>query len=253
MLWYLLATFVFRLSFGLALAMAWTSSQYVTTGFYRVHLWVLMGLGTFVSLVVGTQGIGSVWLLPLGIIAAITSYLGAVVWMYDAKKLGLLALYVVAGLNLAAAVVLLSPRATVSEELGSVADVLTSGLLLGFTMTAMLLGHWYLNTPSMQLRPLKQLIIAILSAVILRSLLCGGGLVAEVGATGVGSIGWMGLVALRWMSGLVGIAVLAILTWQTLKIPNTQSATGILYVAVIFSFMGELSSQLLAADATYPL
>ena len=37
------------------------------------------------------------------------------------------------------------------------------------------------------------------------------------------------------------------MSWQTLKIPNTQSATGILYVAVITTFLGELTSLLLSA------
>ena len=46
---------------------------------------------------------------------------------------------------------------------------------------------------------------------------------------------------------------LAVMTWQTLKIPNTQSATGILYVAVIGVFIGELTSQLLSAHASFPL
>ena len=36
------------------------------------------------------------------------------------------------------------------------------------------------------------------------------------------------------------------MSWQTLKIPNTQSATGILYVAVITTFLGELTAQLLS-------
>jgi hypothetical protein len=43
------------------------------------------------------------------------------------------------------------------------------------------------------------------------------------------------------------------MTYKTLKIPNTQSATGILYVGVIGTFLGELTSLLLnlpAAGAT---
>jgi hypothetical protein len=58
---------------------------------------------------------------------------------------------------------------------------------------------------------------------------------------------------LRWLSGLIGTLFLAALTWQTLKIPNTQSATGILYAAVILTFIGELTSQLLSAETLYPV
>jgi hypothetical protein len=43
------------------------------------------------------------------------------------------------------------------------------------------------------------------------------------------------------------------MTWETLRIPNTQSATGILYVAVILSFLGELTSQFISSQTIYPI
>ena len=43
------------------------------------------------------------------------------------------------------------------------------------------------------------------------------------------------------------------MAWKTLQIPNTQSATGILYVAVIATFIGELVSLLLSGSSAYPL
>jgi len=46
---------------------------------------------------------------------------------------------------------------------------------------------------------------------------------------------------------------LAWMAWQTLKIPNTQSATGILYVAVITVFIGELTSLLLSGGTAFPV
>jgi hypothetical protein len=59
--------------------------------------------------------------------------------------------------------------------------------------------------------------------------------------------------ALRWLAGFAGTLLLIGMTWQTLKIPNTQSATGMLYVAVITTFLGELTAQLLSAESSYPL
>jgi hypothetical protein len=50
---------------------------------------------------------------------------------------------------------------------------------------------------------------------------------------------------LRWGLGFVGPLVLAWMAWRTVRIRSTQSATGILYVAVIFCFLGELTGQLL--------
>jgi hypothetical protein len=55
------------------------------------------------------------------------------------------------------------------------------------------------------------------------------------------------LLALRWLAGLVGLPVLLWMSRKTLDIPNTQSATGILYVACLAAIVGELAAQLLAA------
>jgi hypothetical protein len=59
--------------------------------------------------------------------------------------------------------------------------------------------------------------------------------------------------ALRWLAGLVAMACVIWMTWQTLKIPNTQSATGILYVGVIVSFLGELVALLLSQTSRFPV
>jgi hypothetical protein len=39
----------------------------------------------------------------------------------------------------------------------------------------------------------------------------------------------------------------------TLKVPNTQSATGILYAAVTLVFLGELTAQLLSRGLPVPV
>ena len=60
-------------------------------------------------------------------------------------------------------------------------------------------------------------------------------------------------IASRWILGLLGALMMALLAWYTLKVPNTQSATGILYAGVIVVFMGELFSQLLSVGEIYTL
>jgi hypothetical protein len=50
---------------------------------------------------------------------------------------------------------------------------------------------------------------------------------------------------LRWLLGFLAPLGLDWMAWQTARIRSTQSATGILYVVVIFCFLGELTSQLL--------
>ena len=132
-------------------------------------------------------------------------------------------------------------------------DLGSSGLLLGVTLSAMFLGHWYLNTPTMELLPLKRLVILMGVAVGIRTVVSGMGLALQAWSTApVDSVFWI-FVAFRWLSGLLGAFMMALMTWYTLKVPNTQSATGILYAGVILTFIGELTSQFLSVDALYPL
>jgi len=135
----------------------------------------------------------------------------------------------------------------------TLASILSSGLLLGLIMAAMLLGHWYLNTPTMELVPLRRLIIAMSVAVALQAIVSALGLWGEVTYANNITTQWWLFVLLRWLFGIVGVAILAWMAWQTLKIPNTQSATGILYVAVIGTFVGETMALLLSAESLFPL
>lgn len=259
---HLLVEFLFRLTFGIAVAMALTPSQLVTSGFFRVHLWVLMGTQTFTALALysiptssaaASVHRGQFW---LAVGAAIASYVGAVIWMYERRRLGKAAIILVAACSLAGCWL---PLIALTEKpmAFQLADRVTGSLVLGFVTTAMLLGHWYLNTPTMKLQPLKRLIVLLVVAVALRALICfaGGWLVATTALSSLSMSPqtWGLFLALRWLSGLIGVLGLAWLTWQTLKIPNTQSATGILYAAVILAFIGELTSQLLSVEARYPV
>jgi len=137
------------------------------------------------------------------------------------------------------------------------ANHLTGGLVLGSVMTAMLLGHWYLNSPTMRLEPLKRLLTLVAVAVGLRAAVClpGGALetMRLMSSLGVSLQTWYVFLALRWLAGVLGVLLLTWLAWQTLKIPNTQSATGILYASIVLAFIGELMSQFLSAGARYPV
>lgn len=236
--------------------MGLTPALWVTSGFYRIHLWVLLGLMTLASLALygPHESGGWPWPLAMAIGAALVSYVGAVIWMYERPLAGKIAVWLVALLAMSGC--LASPPVGASRGVWEIADRLAGGLVLGTVTTAMLLGHWYLNTPTMKLAPLKRLVVLLGLAMLVRAALAaaGGALEAQRLADGGGlSQQWMLLLSLRWLAGLVCPLGLAWMTWQTLKIPNTQSATGILYAAVILSFIGELTAQLLGAAAHYAL
>lgn len=256
----LLSQFIFRLSFGLALAMACTPARWVTSGYYRVHLYVVLGLNALAAAVAWSAPEPFAVVPPIA--AAVLAYVGSVLWLYERPRAGVAALAMVSAAALwgawtvrpaeqrlgDASAVLITAR----TALGWL-DPVGGGLLLGTTLAAMLLGHWYLNNPGMPLAPLKRLIALMAGATALRVALCGVGLVcASAAADAVLAAHWP-LIVLRWLSGLLGAGVIALMAWQTLKIPNTQSATGILYVGVILTFLGELSAQLLSAGGRIPL
>jgi hypothetical protein len=263
-LWLILVEFFFRLTFGVAVSMGLTPSRMVTSGFYRIHLWVLMGLMTFTALAIwGTRPtemakpMYGVWGAPLTLAgtAATVCYLGAVIWMYEQQLAGKVAIWIVAGLALSGCTL----HALASFEMSPIfviADRVSGGLVLGSITTAMLLGHWYLNTPTMKLDPLRRLIGLIAIAIVCRMVVSGSGAWLEgirLAATDTLTQQWQLFLTLRWLAGLVSPLGLAWMAWLTLKIPNTQSATGILYAAVILAFIGELTAQLMTASAGYPL
>lgn len=258
----ILVEFLFRLTFGVATAMCLTPSVWVTSGFYRVHLWVLLGIQTLAALALYSAKPNATELANvnhaqfwLAIVAAVTSYVGAVIWMYERRLAGKLAIAIVAACALAGCA--LPAVAIAGKPIAlQLADRITGGLLLGLITTAMLLGHWYLNTPTMKLEPLKRLVVLLGAAIALRAAVCGAGAWLEVTAhatSGGLPQSWWLFVLLRWLAGIAGVLVMALMTWQTLKIPNTQSATGIMYAGVILAFIGELTSQLLSAQARYPV
>jgi hypothetical protein len=90
--------------------------------------------------------------------------------------------------------------------------------------------------------------LAILARMLLGGL-CAGLEANRLSLTGNLTTSWLVFLSLRWLAGLIGTLGLAWMTWLTLKIPNTQSATGILYAAMILAFIGELTAQLMSSAA----
>jgi hypothetical protein len=149
---------------------------------------------------------------------------------------------------LLAAAVALGHASTTGEELvaAHLAVEWSSAALLGTAVTAMLMGHSYLIAPSMSLTPLLRLLAALLVAILMRIAVASAGLwfwTTEHTLTKLDDVTI--LLPLRWGLGFAGPLVLGAMAWQTARIRSTQSATGILYVVVIFCFLGELISQLL--------
>jgi hypothetical protein len=127
-----------------------------------------------------------------------------------------------------------------------------ASFVLGFSMAAMMLGHWYLVQPKLSIDELGRTTLIMIFFLLLRflfgttqafSLLRGMNEVEMlryfVKAPGV-------FVLMRYLWGILGALVLSFLVWRTVKIRSTQSATGILYVVVVATLVGEILSLYLA-------
>ena len=253
----MLVDFLCRFGFGMALGLVLTPSALVPPGFFRVNLLVVMGLGTFAALLAHGAMPGALWILPAA--AAVVAWIGTVLWLAHRIRAGVgacaLAAALLAGAVAMAATVVPGGGAEVGgAPLQTVIRHLLSGAIVGLTVHAMLLGHWYLNAPGMRVDALRRMIdvalLAWLPQLLLAIVAAGGARLlsdSSAVAPAVHSATASSLWALRWLAGLVGLPVLLWMSRKTLDIPNTQSATGILYVACLAAIVGELAAQLLAA------
>ena len=246
----LLVDFLCRFGWGLSVALVLTPSSLVPAGFFRVNMLVVLGLATFAALLCGQALPAHTWLLPAA--AAVTAWMASIVWFAERTRPGIV-LCVITALLLAAttAVVQLGADSTLTGGWPHVGVALLSGLVTGLTVHAMLLGHWDLNAPGMRVDVLRRMIDIALAAWAVQ-LVVATAAALPAGALAAGTTGGpttMALVSLRWLAGLAGLPVLLWLSRKTLEIPNTQSATGILYVACLAAILGELTAQLLSVAA----
>ena len=142
------------------------------------------------------------------------------------------------------------------------ASFLTSALLLGGACTAMILGHWYLVIPSMDVSHLQSIVKVHIASMIVRVAVVAAAVFLAIATwepglgpsfrryitTAAGIFFWQ-----RVLFGLAGPALLSYLTWETAKIRSTQSATGILYVDFFTVVVGEALAKYLLLATRVPV
>jgi protein NrfD len=147
-------------------------------------------------------------------------------------------------------------------EVLTVASFLSSAALLGGACTAMILGHWYLIIPSMQVSHLQTIVKVHIASMLVRIVVVGAAVFLAIAmwqpgagpsfryyVTSIsGVFFWQ-----RVLFGLAGPAVLSYLTWETAKIRSTQSATGILYVDFFTVVVGEVLAKYLLLATRVPV
>lgn len=242
-----LAHFALRLMFGISLMLSLLPRRDVASGFFRVQMLLLLGLGVLYSLTSGGPPAGPVGMAGL-------AFLGSVLWTLERRTGGAAVLWLltcISGAELSLHAARVDPAIMQASFVTYLlSDVATAGTL-GGAMTGMLLGHWYLTAPGMSLAPLQRMNAQLGAAAVLRLVLSAAAMVDTWGRIS-GEMHWS-WVGLRWLGGIAGPIAVCMMVRQILKHRNTQAATGVLFVGVILTFIGELTADLLFHELRVPL
>lgn len=125
---------------------------------------------------------------------------------------------------------------------------------VGSVLTGMLLGHWYLVTPSLSVTPLARINAFWFGALIAQSVLVLINIGPWVGSSADKM--WQDFAAIFWLRVIVGIifpVVLAVATSRTCKIKAHMSSTGFLYVGLACVLAGEIVSRVILFSTNVPL
>ena len=258
----MIAQFALLLALGMSLMWAVMPRSRVTCGFFRIQMMIAMALGVLAVLTLGQltsnthQPVPDDWLLAAQIaagLAAAAGYVGSVLWMLDRRPAGTVCAFVILGATLASVIMSRGGFGWVAQPGGVLLLLsnLSTAAVLGGAVTGMLLGHWYLTATTMSIEPLKRLSLLFGIAVMVRlAVSVAGWLLAGQSLTDGTHWTWF---ALRWLAGIIGPLVIAVMALQILKYRNTQAATGVLFAGVILTFIGEMSAALLYSELHVPL
>lgn len=131
--------------------------------------------------------------------------------------------------------------------LGEPVAVVAGALALGSALTGLSLGHWYLVSPTMSVKPLIEVTFVCLGALIAQIVLLP---VLLVGA-GVTSLNhslfsqYALFLGVRVVFGLAVPLVAGVMTWRTARIRSLDSATGLLYIVAALILAGEIAARTL--------
>lgn len=215
----------------------------VGRGYYRSTTWVLFPITLALAFTLPPQ------LRPLGwafgglqaaYLAAVYSQRPLIEWATGAAATAAGALLVFAGGRLSC------PGGC---TVGAV-QALVGALFLGGVTNGMVLGHWYLNQARLPIEPLEGATRIMLAGIVVslvagfagRGTLASGVVPGGFVAMSASSYWW------TWLVLTVGTGVLGFAIRETVRTRSTQSATGLLYIAMLTAMVGQfIVTRLIAA------
>jgi hypothetical protein len=133
------------------------------------------------------------------------------------------------------------------------AHFLTSAAVLGTALVAMSTGHWYLANAALSFNILVRLCRLFALAVAAKAVVSGIFLAGRFGEYwGLEDFDRL-VIGVRLFAGVVLAMALALMSLSCAKRKANQSATGILYVAVVFVLIGEAISLHLTLGKGWPV
>jgi hypothetical protein len=128
-------------------------------------------------------------------------------------------------------------------------QALVGALFLGGVTNGMVLGHWYLNQARLPIQPLAGatrimlagIAVSLVAGLAGRGTLANGVVPGGFVAMSASSYWWV------WLALTVGTGILAFAARETVRTRSTQSATGLLYIAMLTAMVGQfIVTRLLA-------
>ena len=265
--------FLIGLAWGCLTTLFWVSGKDLGRGYFLTIALVvlgLLGIGLTIALLHPIEPFGDRADLDLKVFWVAFGfafvYYGAV-WKerWAASLWPLTATTLLSGyLMLRAAEILIPVLTTLPHRKTLViAHLVASGLLLGWSLTTMLLGHWYLVVPRLTFRHLIVFCWVLLGVVLVRCAMDGWTLVVSHGVDPFAEPNpWRLLVdpngqgMFFWFRILWGLAIpllLALMSLHCARNRSNQSATGILYVLVVGALIGEITALYIATTTGVPI
>jgi protein NrfD len=249
----ILFLFLSRLGVGIFVTLAFVSRE-AGVKFFRFNAGlaaILIATGIAFRPAGGGQAMTTAGLAALGVAeAAVVLY-----WSTVGRSLARIRPAIVGTACVAGSIALVAQAASaasghaITTQTLTVVSFLSSAALLGGACTAMILGHWYLVLPSMQVTHLQSIVRLHIASMVVRIAVVGAAVFFAIVTwqPGLGPSFRHYILSVsgvffwqRVLFGLAAPALLSYLTWETAKIRSTQSATGILYVDFFTVVVGEV-------------
>lgn len=257
----MLETFLILLAGGVMLAVAISNPREVTLQWLRLAgILALVFFGVGIAVFVRCESFRSLierreLLIPcLASVAAVLLQLACAQTARRTSQRCAAAITVVATIALSAVILHELPGA---ENRSIAIEAITCtgvAMMCGIAFMDMLLGHAYLTAAQMTMSPFRRLNFSLEVTLVLRAICATVVVMILQRRMQVESLwGIHGLfIGTRWFVGLLVPAVFVYMAHDCIKRRATQSATGILYVAGVLIFLGEIIALQLVRETGLP-